>query len=74
MSKDEQGGGTNSDSSKNAEYCSRCYQNGAFVQPNMTCDEMISLVQGKLKEMHIPGFLSKRFTKDIPNLKRWRQE
>jgi hypothetical protein len=31
---------------------------------------MISHVQGKMTEMHIPGFLARRFTKDIPTLKR----
>lgn len=73
MSKDEQGGGTNADGSKSAEYCSRCYQHGQFTQPNMTADQMIDLVQDKMKEMHIPKFLARYFTKGIPNLKRWQQ-
>jgi hypothetical protein len=32
---------------------------------------MMSQVEGKLREMHIPGFLARRFTKDIPRLRRW---
>ena len=39
--------------------------------PDLTVDEMVQRIQGRMKEMHIPGFLAKRFTKDIPKLKRW---
>ncbi len=31
MKQDPQGGGTNADASKNLQYCSYCYQNGAFT-------------------------------------------
>lgn len=33
---------------------------------------MIEFVHAKLKSMYIPGFLCKYFTKDMPQLKRWR--
>lgn len=72
MKKDPQKGGTNSDGSKNLMYCSYCYYNGAFTQPNMTLDEMKTLVRGKLKEMGFPGFIAGWFTKGIPKLKRWK--
>ncbi len=70
LSKDKVGG-TNADGSKSLEYCGNCYQNGQFTQPNLTVEEMIERVKGKLKEMHIPSFMANYFTKDIPNLKRW---
>ena len=73
LSKDENGGGTNADGSKNVEYCSHCYQNGQFTEPNITVDQMIEKVKERLKQMHIPGFLTGFFTKDIPKLKRWQQ-
>lgn len=72
LSKDAQGGGTNADGTKNTEYCSHCYQNGQFTEPNISLEEMIVKVKGKMKEMHIPGFLANFFTKDMQNLKRWR--
>ncbi|MBX4198341.1 zinc ribbon domain-containing protein [Candidatus Parcubacteria bacterium] len=72
LSKDKNGGGTNADDSKSSEYCSNCYQQGKFVLPDITVDQMKERVRGKLKEMHIPGFISGFFTKDIPNLKRWK--
>jgi hypothetical protein len=73
LSRDEKGGGTNSDGSLSTEYCSRCYQNGKFTQPDITLPQMVELVKGKMKEMHIPGFLANMFTKDMGELKRWKR-
>jgi len=71
LSKDPQGGGTEANGGKSAEYCSHCYTEGRFVEPNLTVEQMVAKVQAKMKEMHIPGFLAKSFTKDIPKLRRW---
>lgn len=71
LSKDEKGGGTETNGSKSAMYCSKCYQVGKFTTPNMTAGEMQELVKGKLKEMHFPGFVAFFFTRNIPKLKRW---
>lgn len=72
LKKDEHGGGTNADGSGSTVYCSRCYRSGAFVQPDMTVDQMQALVKAKLKEMGFPGFLTGFFTKGIPKLERWK--
>lgn len=71
LSKDEKGGGTEADGGKSTMYCSHCYQQGKFSLPNITADQMIYLVKGKMKEMHIPGFLAYFMTRNIPKLKRW---
>ena len=71
LSKDAQGGGTEANGAKSTDYCSHCYAGGKFTEPNLTADEMAAKVRAKMKEMHIPGFLTKGFTKDIPTLKRW---
>jgi hypothetical protein len=71
LSKDPQGGGSEANGSKSTMYCSHCYQQGTFTSPNMTVNQMIDLVNGKMKEMHIPGFLAYFMTKNIPKLKRW---
>jgi len=71
MSKDAMGGGTEADGRKSTEYCSHCYRNGRFIEPDLTVDQMVEKVRGKMKEMHLPGFLAKSFTKGIPDLKRW---
>lgn len=72
MKRDELGGGTNADGSKSLMYCSRCYQDGKFVNPDMTVDEMKTLVKGKLKEFGFPGFIAGIFTRKIPTLERWK--
>ena len=73
LSKDLNGGGTNADGSISTVYCSRCYMDGKFLEPNITCEEMMVKVEGKIKEMHIPKFLAKRFTKTIRKLERWKK-
>ncbi len=73
MKKDLQGGGTNSDGSKSEMYCSHCYINGIFQNPEInTSEKMQSFVKAKLKSMGFPGFISGFFTKGIPKLERWK--
>ena len=72
LSKDPLGGGTSADGTRTAEYCSHCYQKGAFTQPDITAQQMQTLVEGKLRTMHLPGFLARRFAKDVPTLRRWK--
>ena len=71
MKKDPEGGGANADGTKNPNFCSYCYVSGAFVQPDMTEDEMKELVKGKMVEMGFPKFMSGFFVKGIPKLERW---
>lgn len=74
MKKDPKGGGTNPDGSINKMYCSKCYNGGKFINPDMTMGQMQELVKGKLKEMGFPGFMAGFFTKGIPNLERWKNK
>ena len=71
LSKDAMGGGSNADGSLSIEYCSHCFKAGQFTEPDITVDEMVSKVEGKLREMHFPGFVARRFAKNIPSLRRW---
>lgn len=74
LSKDKKGGGTEKDGTVSKEYCSHCYENGSFVHPHLTVNQMIDIVTAKLREMYIPKFLAGYFTKDIPSLNRWNKE
>jgi hypothetical protein len=74
ISKNQKGGGTETNGSRSTDYCSHCYRMGQFTDPYLTVGEMVAMVQGIMKKMHVPGFLANRFTKDIPNLKRWRSK
>lgn len=71
LSKDENGGGSNSDGSRSQDYCSHCYANGKFVDPYLTCEQMQAKVREKMQEMTFPGFLANMFVKKIPQLRRW---
>lgn len=74
LSKDKLGGGTNSDGSKSPDYCSNCYKDGQFTEPDISARGMQDKVMHILKsDMHLPGFLANYFTKGIPDLKRWSQ-
>ena len=72
LKKDPNGGGTEKDGSKSKKYCSYCYENGEFTNPDITVEEMKILVKGKLKEMGFPGFIAGLFTKGIPKYERWK--
>ncbi|MBU1049157.1 zinc ribbon domain-containing protein [Candidatus Bipolaricaulota bacterium] len=72
MKKDPKGGGTNADGTRSTEYCSYCYQDGQFTEPNITRDEMVAKVKTMMQEqMKLPGFVAGLFAKKIPKLKRW---
>jgi len=67
--------GTNVDGSPNYEYCTYCFQNGAFTDPTLSMEEMIEKVAGLMITMHImPEDQAKALTTTfIPTLKRWRR-
>ena len=74
LSRDEKGGGTEVDGTLSTEYCSYCYSQGAFTQSNMTSQDMMKLVEDKMSEIYIPRFLGRFFARQIPKLKRWKNE
>jgi hypothetical protein len=65
--------GTNTDGSKNKEYCSYCYQNGKFTEPDITMEQMIKKCAGIMKQMHIPEAQIEQTKTFIPMLKRWKK-
>ena len=64
--------GTEKDGSKSSEYCKYCYQNGAFINPGMSFEEMKSLVVDQMKKMNLPPDIIQNSVRSLPNLKRWR--
>lgn len=71
MSKDPQHGGTQADGSKSTDYCSYCYQNGAFLSPDFTAKQMQDFCVQKMQEQGVVKPLAWLFTRSIPKLKRW---
>jgi hypothetical protein len=71
MKQDPAGGGTNADSTKSEKYCSYCYADGKFTQPDITANQMQKFVVDKMVEMKYPRFLARFMTMQLPKLDRW---
>jgi len=63
--------GTEKDGSKSKDYCVYCYQNGAFINPGMTLEEMKVLVQQQMEKMKIENSIITAAVYMLPGLKRW---
>ena len=73
LCKDPKGSGTELDGQPSKKYCSYCYEDGKFLQPDITAEEMQAFVKEKLKEMG--GFMklfAGFFSRGIPKLERWK--
>jgi len=66
--------GTEKDGSKNHEYCKYCYQNGAFVNPDISLKDMTSLVIEQMEKRKIDSKFIDMAVSILPNLKRWRTQ
>lgn len=73
LSKDRLGGGSEVDGRKSLVYCSYCYRNGAFIEPDITCEQMVEKIKGVFKQMGVPKILGWFFAKKIPKLDRWQK-
>jgi len=64
--------GKNTDGSKNTEYCTYCYPNGAFNNPNETLAEMIeTCVPFMMKEGYSETDAREYLSKTLSTLNRW---
>ncbi|WP_281404998.1 zinc ribbon domain-containing protein [Nitratireductor sp. XY-223] len=71
LSKDEMGGGTNADGSISSQYCSYCFKDGKFLQPDFTAADMQVFCLEQLAKRGMPRFMAWIFTRGIPKLGRW---
>ncbi|REK49292.1 MAG: hypothetical protein DWQ48_07615 [Bacteroidetes bacterium] len=72
LKKDPKGGGSNAAGTIRHIYCSLCFENGKFPNPDWTADQLQEFVNVNLKEIGIPGFLVAWISKGIPQLERWK--
>ncbi|MDV2482443.1 hypothetical protein F8E02_10615 [Methanoculleus sp. Wushi-C6] len=65
--------GTEADGSPSKDYCTYCYQNGAFTAPDITLEAMAKIGGGMMSQMYaIPIEKAESFTKEhLACLKRW---
>lgn len=73
LSAEFDGFGTEADSSKSAEFCKFCYQNGSFTKPTQTVDEMVqSSIDFMVAEFKMPVEQATQMSNEyIRRLKRW---
>ncbi len=71
MKKDPKGGGTEADGSKSDAYCSLCYEDGEFFNPEFTAREMQDFCIEQIKKQGMSRPLAWLFTRGIPRLERW---
>lgn len=64
--------GTESDGSKSEKWCSLCYENGTFISPSCTLDEMKAIVDKALIENGSGKLFRWLAVKQLPKLERWR--
>lgn len=66
--------GTNSDNSPNKEYCAYCFQQGAFVDPDITLEQKIDqVVEAAKTNMFMPEEDARKMANEvIPTLRRWK--
>lgn len=64
--------GTERNGSKTNEYCLYCYENGTFINPNMTLDEMSVIVKTQMEKMNLPVSLIDKSIQLLPDLRRWK--
>ncbi len=65
--------GTNTDGSKSKVYCTYCFKDGNFTEPDISMQEMIDKCVTIMDQQKImPGDQARDLmTKTIPTLKRW---
>jgi len=68
--------GTEADGAKSEKYCTYCYQNGVFTQPDATLEEMIEIsAKGWSDQDPNTSYeqAKAQLFQMLPHLERWRQ-
>ncbi len=66
--------GTEKDGTPSQEYCIYCYQNGAFVAPDMTLPEMTTIVKREMEKRNIDAGTISMAVSSLPHRKRWKAQ
>ena len=64
--------GSEADGSPSAMWCSLCYADGAFVQPDCTLPQMLTIVDAALRENGSGRVVRWLAARQVPTLARWR--
>ncbi len=72
LKQDPKGGGTNAHGTRSHKYCSYCYREGKFLNPDMTLDQMKDLVVTTLHKKGMPTFAARLVAGNLHRMERWR--
>lgn len=73
LKQDKNGGGSEKNGTINKEYCSMCYQDGEFLNPEInTAKKMQDFCVIEMKKSGMNGLLAYILTRQIPKLRRWK--
>lgn len=64
--------GSESDGSKNREFCKFCYHNGRFTHPDYSLEQMIEHLQSHMDKEKLPADIVEKAIGRLPHLKRWK--
>lgn len=65
--------GTEADNTKSDKWCKLCYENGKFIGPDCTLDEMKVIVDKALTEKGSGRLMRWLALKQLPTLERWKK-
>ncbi len=71
LSKDPKGDETEADGTLSTQYCSICYNDGAFVHQGVSAEEFQHHCVQALTDKGMPRIMAWLFTRGIPKLDRW---
>lgn len=60
------------DGTRSENWCTLCYQDGAFINPDCTLDEMLAIVDKALRENGSNRVFRWMAAKQVPTLERWK--
>jgi hypothetical protein len=72
LKKDPKKGGLEKDGAHSLKYCSLCYDDGEFLQPDIKVTSMQHLVIHALQREGWPKVFAWLATRQIPRLERWK--
>ena len=64
--------GSEADGTKSETWCSLCYVEGRFMNPDCTLEEMIGIVDDALRREKASWIMRRLARRQVPRLARWR--
>lgn len=64
--------GTEKNGLKSEEYCKYCYENGVFLNPEMSLDQMKNNVETIMKKLELHHYEIQKAVNILPALTRWK--